>query len=175
MEHKGYHFRKKKAKLRDLLYLSLHRRLFSSLLAACSLLLASSVRVASLAMQPRLVELWQYQALHLRRVHSDQKHKQRGTFRPVYSNEFHYYSLVLVLWLVVVSSTVLLASNLDAVMGTIRKLHMYVLNKWVGTITKVYDLESEHIIDKHLILYGRRQPKTGSNIVHESSKTRHVW
>ncbi len=107
MDHKGFHFRKRKAKLRDPPYLTPRQRLFSFLLAAWSLLLTSSVHAASQAMQPRLVELWKCRVLHLRQFHSTQKHKQ--TACPVISSDVRHLPAVMVLWLVAVSLAALLA------------------------------------------------------------------
>ncbi len=122
VDHKGYHFRKRKAKLRDPPYLTPRQKLFSFLLAAWSLLLTSSVHTASLAMQPRLVELWKCRVQHLRQFYSTKKHKQKGTARPSsYSSEFYYFPVVLMLWVIVVVSTVLLEDNVDTVMSTIGK------------------------------------------------------
>ncbi len=121
MDHKGYHFRKRKAKLRDPPYLTPRQRLFSFLLAVWSLFLISSIRVASQAMQPRLVELWKCRVQHLRQFYNTQKHKQKGTARPsAYSSEFRYFPVVLMVWLIVVGSTVLLeVNNMETVMSAI--------------------------------------------------------
>ena len=125
MEHWGYHHRNRKKKEKRFPYVTPRRRLLSFLLAAWlaawSLLLTSSVRVATLAMQPRLVELWKCRVQHLRKYYCDKKHKQRGTYRPVYSSQFRYFPVLLMVWLMMVSSTVLLAGNLDAMMSTISK------------------------------------------------------
>ena len=126
MEHWGYHHHNRKKKEKRLSYITPRWRLLSFLLAAWlaawSLLLTSSVRVATLAMQPRLVELWKCRVQHLRKYYCDKKHKQRGTSRPVYSSQFYYIPFLFMLWLMMVGSTVLLAGNLDTVMSTIGKL-----------------------------------------------------
>ncbi len=137
VDHKGYHYRKKKSRDRKPPYLTPHQRLFSFLLTSCSLLLISSVHVASQAMQPRLVELWKCRVQHLRQFYSTQKHKQKGTARPsVYSSQFRYFPILLMLWLIVAGSTgstVLLADNMDTVMSTIGKtMHSCVCAVCVG-------------------------------------------
>ncbi len=133
MDHKGYHFRKRTAKLRDPPYLTPRQRLFSFLLAAWSLLLTSSVRAASQAMQPQLVELWKCRVQHLRQFYSTKKHKQKGTARPsVYSGQFRYIPVVLMLWLMVVGATVLLENNVDTVMSTIGMAVLAVCGFCVG-------------------------------------------
>ena len=100
----GYHHHKKKKKSH---YLTPHQRLFSFLLAAWSLLLTSSVRVASLAMQPRLVELWQYRVQHLRQYYCVRKHKQKGA--PVATCDVWYFPVLWTVWLIVMSFIVLSA------------------------------------------------------------------
>ncbi len=104
MKHWGYHYRKKKKKPP---LLTPRQKLFSFLLAAWSLLLVSSIHVASLAMQPRLVELWKCRVLHLRQFYSTQKHKQ--TACPVISSDVRHLPAVMMLWLVTVSLAALLA------------------------------------------------------------------
>ena len=88
-------------------HLTLHQRLFTSLLAAWSLLLTSSVRVASLAMQPQLVELWKCRVQHLRKYYCDQKHKQQQY--SVISGHVWYFPVILSLWLIIMSCSTLLA------------------------------------------------------------------
>ena len=117
MELKGYHFRNQRRRGRKHPQTNYHHRLFSGVLVACSLLLTSSVQVASLAMQPRLVELWKCRAQHLNRVYSKQKHKQRGTGRGVYSDQYCYIPMILMLWLVLTGSAVLSVSYMETIMG----------------------------------------------------------
>ena len=90
---------------------TIHKRLLRFL----SLLLISSVCVATLSMQPRLVELWKVRAQKLTRLYSDQKHKQRGTSHPVYSSQIRCIPIILSLWFVVVCSTILLSLNLNSI------------------------------------------------------------
>lgn len=127
VKHWGYHHHNRKWRLKWKLflkgepYIRPRQRLLSYVRTLWLLLLISSVRVATLAMQPRMVELWKCQAEHLRQYYSYQKIKQKGQYRPIYSSQFSYYSMLIKLWIVVVSSEVLLALNLDTVMSTICK------------------------------------------------------
>ena len=122
MERKGYHYRKKKGKKKRPACATLRRKFLSSFMAAFSLLLTSSVHVATLAMQPRQVELWKCRVQHLRRVHCKQDHKQRGTGRGVYSGQLHYVPFLVMLWCAVMSATIFLASYLDLVTNSIGML-----------------------------------------------------
>ena len=90
---------------------TLHQQLFSFLLAAWSLLLTSSVCVASQAMQPRLVELWKCRVQHLRQYYSMKKVKQKG--HPVITCSVWYFPVLLMGWLVILTSSVLLALQVD--------------------------------------------------------------
>ena len=117
VECKGYHYRKRKKRRKRKLPPppTLRQMLFSSLLAASSLLLTSSVHVATLAMQPRLVELWKYRVQHLRQFYCKLKHQQEGTSRGVYSGQLNHIRIPLMLWVIVVSSAIFLAMNIDIV------------------------------------------------------------
>ena len=110
MERWGYHYHKKKRSGAKPPYYTLRQRLISSLLASWSLLLTASVHVASLAMQPRLVELWKCRVQHLRRYSSDQKHKQMG--HSITSPGVWYLPVFMMSWLIVISCLVLLALSL---------------------------------------------------------------
>ena len=101
---RGYHYRKRRRKPPDI---TPRQRLFSFLLAAWSLLLTASVRVASLAMQPQPVELWQCRVQHLRQYYCVRKHRQKGA--PVTSCDVWYFPVVLTVWLIVMSYIVLSA------------------------------------------------------------------
>ncbi len=116
VEHHGYHYSKRKSKPPP--YCTPRQRLLSFLVTAWSLLLTSSVRVATLAMKPKLVESWKCRVQHLRRYYSDQKHKQQGTSCLVFSSQFCYLPVLLMLWLLLVSSILLLAAYLDMVIST---------------------------------------------------------
>ena len=121
VKRKGYHYRKKKTKgtrkpLRQMLLRpTLCQMLFTSLLATCNLLLTASVRVATKAMQPRLVESWKCQVQHLRQFYCKQKHQQKGTSRGVYSGQLCYIPVFVAMWLIVLSTTLLLVWNRDTV------------------------------------------------------------
>ena len=127
VERWGYHYRNRKWKFRWKLFLKgtpyvcPRQRLLSYLPTVWSLLLISCVRVATLAMQPRLVELWKCQVRHLRQLYSNRKHRQSGMGCPAYSSQFRYFSLLWISWIVVVSSSILLALNLDTLMSSICK------------------------------------------------------
>lgn len=95
---------------------SLRHQLLCFLLAASSLLLTSSVRVASEAMQPRLGELWQCRVQHLRQYYSVRGPKQKG--HPVLSCSVWYFPVLLMGWLVMMSSVVIVAIKLDVLWGS---------------------------------------------------------
>ena len=106
-EQSYHHWKNRKKRL------TLRQRLLSFLLAAWSLLLTSSVHVASLAMQPRLVELWKCRVQHLRQYYCVRKHKQKG--HPVTSCDVWYLPVVLTVWLIVMSYIVLSALKCNAI------------------------------------------------------------
>lgn len=111
VQQNGFHFCKKKM----CTCATIRPRLFSLLQAVCHLVLISSVHVATLAMQPRHVELWKCRVQHLRQFYGMQKHKQRGTSLPVYTDDLTSIPALMMSWLVMVCSTLLLARNLDTV------------------------------------------------------------
>ena len=88
-------------------YVKPRQRVLSLLLSAWSLLLTSSVHVASLAMQPRMVELWKCRVQHLRQYYYVRKYKQKGA--PVTSCDVWHFPVVLTVWLIVMSYLVLSA------------------------------------------------------------------
>ena len=97
---------KHKMKSRKWLYIILHLRMVQFMLSAWWLLLTSSVHVATLAMQPRLVEPWKCRVQQSRQFSSDpQRHRQRGI--PVLSCDVWYLPMVLTGWLMVMSYVVL--------------------------------------------------------------------
>ncbi len=111
VERWGYHHRKKKAKLKDPPIMTPRQRLFSFLLAACSLFLTSSVHTATIAMQPRMVELWMYQVQHVRRFHSYKKQKQRS--HGIISSYVWYFPTLLIGWIMTIGGITLLALLLN--------------------------------------------------------------
>lgn len=114
VNHKGYHFRKKKTRMKEQPWLTPRQWLFSCVVAACSLLLTSSVRVASEAMQPRLVELWKCRVQHLRKYYCVQKYKQRE--QSAISVNVWYCPLILSLCLTIMIFTSVWALLLNSTM-----------------------------------------------------------
>ena len=102
MEHCICHHHRMKNKCTKLRY-----KLVSFFQATWYLLLYSSVHVASLAMQPRLVELWKCRVQHLRQFYCTRKPKQKGA--PMISCNVWYFPVILTVWLIVLSYIVLSA------------------------------------------------------------------
>ena len=114
IEHWGDHPCKRKFRMRKLQLPTFkpRQRLFCILQMAWPLLLISSVRVATLAMKPRMVELWKCRVQHLRRFYSYQKCKQTG--HSVVSGDVWYLPVLLMMWLIVSSCSVFLTLMLNA-------------------------------------------------------------
>ena len=100
---------KEKSRLRKPPYYTLRWILLSFLLRAWSVLLTSSVSVATMAMQPRLVELWKCRVQHLRQFYCSQKQDQKVKEHPVMSSNVWYVPALLTGWLMAMSCIVLLA------------------------------------------------------------------
>ena len=113
------HGGKCKMKNRKWLYIFIYLRMIRLIVSAWSLLLTSSVRVATLAMQPQLVQPWKGRVQHLRQLYCKRKYTQKGTSHPAYSRELYPIPVLVMVWLVLICCAVVLDCHRESVMSTV--------------------------------------------------------
>lgn len=116
----GHHHCKRK-KRRERLPVP-HWKLLHFFQSMLTLLLACSIRVANLAMQPRLVELWKCETQYLRQLYSNKRHRQKQC--PATSGYVWYCPIFLIVWLLMMTSFLLFVMNKYAA-DHISKLGLY--------------------------------------------------